>query len=318
MSKNIHSVLGELHPEALGFTQCHEHIMLTRGRSWEINKDLCIDESKKSEAEVNAYKAAGGASIVEAQPGGCNRDPDSLEKISKQTGVNIIASTGFHKMQFYPKDHWIFKIKEEGLAELFISELTEGMCVGIDKFFTPRRHKAKAGIIKTALDSCNLAEPYGRLFRAAAYAQTHTGSPLMVHIEKGSSPQTLIEFLKSAGADLEKVYFCHMDRACSDADSLKKVLDSGISLEFDTIGRPKYHDDFKELELIRFVLEEGGEDQLLFSLDTTRARLKVYTPDAVGLDYILKVFIPMMLDAGISEKQIRKISVDNPARILAW
>ena len=66
------------------------------------------------------------------------------------------------------------------------------------------------------------------------------------------------------------------------------------------------------------VLSWGGGEQLLFSLDTTRSRLKAYDPDAVGLAYILNTFVPAMRKAGISENQIQKISVDNPRRILAW
>ena len=75
-----------------------------------------------------------------------------------------------------------------------------------------------------------------------------------------------------------------MDRACGDIETLKKVLDYGISLEFDTIGRFKYHSDVRELELIRQILDWGYENQLLFSLDTTRERLKTYTARRSGTD----------------------------------
>ena len=276
MRKTIHTVTGEVQPEKLGFTQCHEHLMLSRGKSREINPALCIDDLEKSVREAKAYCEAGGRAVVEAQPVGCNRDSDGLTEVAARSGLSIIASTGFHKMQFYEKAHWIFTMGEKELAELFVSELTEGMCVGTDRTYTPERHAAKAGMIKTALDTENLKEPYDRLFRAAARAQMETGAPMMVHIEKGSSPEMLAAFLKERGVRPEKVYFCHMDRACEEADSFLRVLDSGISLEFDTIGRFKYHSDEKELELMRFILDRGGGDQLLFSLDTTRSRLKAY------------------------------------------
>lgn len=316
--KKIHTVLGEIRPERLGFTQCHEHLMLSRGKPWEINPALCMDDLEKSVRETESYRSAGGSALVEAQPVGCNRDSEGLVKIAERAGVFIIASTGFHKMQFYGEGHWIFTAEEKELAKLFISELTEGMCTGMDREYRPVRHKAKAGIIKTALDSCGLQEPYERLFRAAARAQKETGAPLMVHIEKGSSPEMLASFLQKQGVRLEKVYFCHMDRACEKEDSFRNILACGISLEFDTIGRFKYHSDEKELELMRLVLDSGGEDQLLFSLDTTRDRLRAYRPEGVGLAYILETFLPAMRKAGITESQIRKISVENPAGILAW
>ena len=109
-----------------------------------------------------------------------------------------------------------------------------------------------------------------------------------------------------------------MDRACSGREAFLRVLDAGFSLEFDTIGRFKYHSDAFELELFKTFLKLGYENQLLFSLDTTRERLKTYTPEGVGLTYILETFLPAMRESGITERQIEKISVENPARILAW
>ena len=74
---------------------------------------------------------------------------------------------------------------------------------------------------------------------------------MMVHIEKESSPERLARTLREWGADPEKIYFCHMDRACSGREAFLQVLDAGFSLEFDTIGRFKYHSDAFELELFK-------------------------------------------------------------------
>lgn len=318
MKKMIHTVLGQVAPEQLGFTQCHEHILLRRGRSFEINPALCIEDREKSLQEVRDYRRAGGSALVEAQPVGCGRISRGLEEISKASGVHIVASTGFHKMIFYPEGHWIHRIEEQALAEIFTEELVEGMLSEADGELTPDRQAARAGIIKTALDSCGLTETYQRLFRAAVRAHRNTGAPIMVHIEKGSPPAELARALRDWGADPEKIYFCHMDRACGSREMFLRVLDAGISLEFDTIGRYKYHSDAFELELIKGILDLGYESQLLFSLDTTRERLKAYTAEAVGLTYILKTFLPAMENAGITKRQIEKIAVENPAGILAW
>lgn len=318
MEKKIHTVLGTVDPSELLFTQCHEHLLLSKGRSFQVNPVLCIDDLEKSVQETKDYFEAGGRGIVEAQPVGCSRVSEGLTEISRRTGVHIIASTGFHKLQFYPKTHWIRVLEEKQLARIYLSELTEGMYTETDRIWKPEQKSAKAGIIKTALDACNLKGQYETLFRAAAWAQAETGAPIMVHIEKGSRPELLIDFFRHWGTDPEKVYFCHMDRACETSDDLKRVLDAGISLEFDTIGRFKYHSDEAELDLIKGLLDQGYEDQILFSLDTTRARLKAYEPSAVGLTYILKTFLPKMRNAGVTENQIQKISIANPRKILAW
>ena len=151
---------------------------------------------------------------------------------------------------------------------------------------------------------------------AAAGAAKQTGRAMMVHIEKGSDPLLLLDFLLDQGVQAHQIVFCHMDRAIPDLAVHKKVLDAGVYLEFDTIGRFKYHSDEQEIALFQTLLDQGYEDQLLFSLDTTRERLKAYNPDGVGLDYILKTFCPAMRNAGISEEQIEKISNKNCINVL--
>lgn len=325
-------MLGPLFPEKLGFTQCHEHLMLSKGVSYECNPSLWMDDIEASVKEVTSYRKMGGAAFVEAQPGGCNRMSEELKEISARTGVHIVASTGFHKMQFYPKGHWIGNTDRDRLAGFFIEELTKGMYVGTEHT-SPFENKTSdgwkdlkgkvfqtrtcAGIIKTALDSCGLAGPYRELFPAAAKAQKETNAPMMVHIEEGSSPVSLMRFLEETGVDLRRVYFCHMDRACRNWEVFRQVLRGGVTLEFDTIGRFRYHSDEEELRLVKRILAEN-EEQLLMSLDTTRARLKSYCEDAAGLTYILEVFLPMMRQEGISESQLNKIFYENPGRILAW
>ncbi len=317
-TKMIRTVLRDIDPDSLGYTQCHEHLMLTKGQSFLCNPALCIDDPAKTREELLRYLQNGGRSLVDAQPVGCGRDSEALAELMEETGVNIIASTGFHKMEFYQEGHWIKSMSEGRLTELFTSELTDGMFTGTDTEFCLVQHAARAGIIKTALDSCNLEQPYERLFRAAARAQLVTGAPIMVHIEKGSDPELLLRFLKSLGVRPEKLYFCHMDRACDQINVFYNILKAGVTLEFDTIGRFKYHSDEYECALIKQLLDNGHEDKLLVSLDTTRDRLKAYNENAIGLDYILTAFLPMLRMAGISDSQIGKLTEENPKRVLSW
>ncbi len=56
-----------------------------------------------------------------------------LYEISQITGVNIIASTGFHKLIFYPENHWLKKITIDEFISILIEEITSGMYVNCDK-----------------------------------------------------------------------------------------------------------------------------------------------------------------------------------------
>ena len=112
--------------------------------------------------------------------------------------------------------------------------------------------------------------------------------------------------------------FCHMDRSSPDLRQHHFLLKQGAYLEYDTIGRFKYHSDQDELQLIQQVLDWGFERQLLLSLDTTAQRLKHYTPDGIGLTYLLHSFLPMLKNSGVPEKTIDKICRENCASALRW
>ena len=307
----IRTVLGEISSADLGFCQSHEHIFI---RQCQAQAGAPIDDPEKSLNELAVYYSAGGCAIVDAQPIGAGRDACVLARLSEQSGVHIIASTGFHKLGYYPEEHWVFSAFEEDITKLFTAELEQGMYFDGDTAFPLRQSGIRAGQIKTALDSEGLSPPYRKLFRAAADAAKKTGSPLMTHIENGSNPVELADFLEKEGVSPSRMIFCHMDRAIPDAAIHRELCSRGIYLEYDTICRSKYHDDEHELALIAGLLGVGYGDRLLMSLDTTRPRLKSYGGNP-GLSYIIKEFIPFLRKNGISEVDIRRFFVENPARI---
>lgn len=314
--EDIMTVLGRISCKELGFCQCHEHLLLSKGRSYELNPALCMEDIPKSTEELVRYLNAGGTSIVDAQPIGCNRMTEELALISEASGVHIVSSTGFHKLSFYPDSHWIHSIDAKDLAHIFILELTEGMFVNTEDYFPIRQCTLKAGIIKTALDHEGLTPRYQRLFHAAAVASRKTGRPVMIHVEQNTDPLPLLHFLLSNGIKGCQMIFCHLDRVCADLDVHLKIASAGAYLEYDTIGRFKYHSDEHEIRLIQNLIQKGFEKQLLISLDTTAGRLKSYDSTGIGLDYILHTFIPLMYSHKITQEQIHLFTTVNPARAL--
>ncbi|MFV0529104.1 MAG: phosphotriesterase [Lachnospiraceae bacterium] len=312
---SIMTVQGPILPAQLGFCQCHEHLLISKGVSFSVNPALCIDDFSKSLAEVNNYAQAGGRTLIDAQPGGCNRMAEGLLALSKASGINIIASTGFHKMQFYPTAHWIFEKTQAELTSIFLHELTVGMYTNSDIQFHPEYIPCCAGMLKTALDAEGLTPRYKTLFAAAADAAVRSGVPMQIHIESGSDPLSLLDFLEIHKVPMQRIILCHMDRAIADTGIHREALKRGCFLEFDTIGRFKYHSDLYEAGLFAEHMQAGFEDQLLFSLDTTRQRMKAYDPSAIGLDYILTTFLPILQAHGITPAQIKKIAHDNCVRI---
>lgn len=306
----IQTVGGVMEVAALTFCQSHEHLAIRPGQSAKVNPALCIDEPSRTARELTEFRAAGGSTVVDAQPTGCGRDAAVLAALAAETGVQIIASTGFHKRCFYPEGHWLFRWEKAQLAELFAGEIREGMFLDGDGEEPQERSGIRAGQIKTALEAVfdGLSE---KLFSAAAQAAQETGAALMIHTDPGADAPALLEFLEGLGVPPQRQIFCHLDRTCADLAVHRRIAARGAYLEYDTIGRFKYHSDEAEAAIFREMIEAGYESRLLFSLDTTRERLRSYTPEGVGLTYILEQFLPRLRAEGIGETSLEKICRDN-------
>ncbi|MCM1134116.1 MAG: hypothetical protein NC400_00940 [Clostridium sp.] len=309
--REIISVLGKIEGEKLGICQCHEHLMLRKGEGYRLNSDLCMDEMEKSVLEAEIYRRAGGSSLVDAQPTGCCRMERELREVARRTGVNIIASTGFHKRAFYPSGHWLYQKTGSELQAIFEAELAEGMYEGCDDVFSGKQTPIRAGIVKIALEDADEFQNGKARFTAAVRAAVHGEKSILVHTEPESPVLEFLDFAGKLGMKPERIAVCHMDRTKEDFALHLEVVRRGAFLEYDTIGRWKYHDNEAEAELIGKIVEEGFADRLLLSLDTTAARMKAYRKDAVGLDYILTEFLPFLEQRNFDRKTILNMLTSN-------
>ena len=310
--RRITTVTGDISVSELGFCQCHEHIMLRSGVPATLNPALRADDVGKSSLEVAQYIQCGGTSLVDAQPIGCGRMPEELKRISEDTGAILIASTGFHLRRFYPTQHWIHTISETRLEGLFVHELTVGLYENADRTLTGSVLPIRAGIIKTACEGEPLSQDSRRLFAAAARAALQCGTSVMIHTEKGCNPLEVLDYLCGCGVPPQRLIFCHLDRTLPNQYITAQLCKEGAYIEYDTIGRLKYHSDSEEIRFILELLEQGFDRQLLLSLDTTNQRMRSYGGE-IGLDYLLKIFLPMLESAGVAREVLHTIMRENPA-----
>lgn len=299
----VMTVTGHVEAASLGHCQVHEHLFVARTPAGDSNPVLCIDDEALSAVELQDYAALGGDAVVDCQPVGAGRDLSALQHMSLASGVKIIAVTGYHLPGFYDADHWIFSDGKEVLRNRFISELTEGVAVG-DSIVFP-------GAVKAAISKDGPSGRYETCLRAAAGAAAQAIVPLILHTECGVGAVEAVGICEQEGLDPARIAVCHVDRQATDYAPHEAVARTGAYLEYDTIARYKYHDDASEVALIRHMLELGYEDSLLLSLDTTSARLRSYggTP---GLGYILREFLSMLAEAGMTESQLHTITQVNP------
>lgn len=308
----IRTVLGDIPHALLGHTQCHEHLFLEKGKSFEINPALCMDDVDKSNAELAAYCAAGGTALVDAQPVRCGRMEEALVNASSKTGVHIVAVTGFHRMLFYEEGGFPASWTEQRLADLFGSEVTKGMTRKDGE-----RIAARAGMVKAAIETGGVFadRTSEKMFGAVAQAASISGAPVLIHTEPNADILEMIEFFASAGIAPQRLIICHMDRTRYDMGYHREVLSSGANLCYDSINRLKYLSHEKEIALITAMIEAGFEKKLLLSLDTTNQRLRAYGAD-MGLDYILKDFITMLREHGVPKSAIVSMTISNAQNAL--
>src|SRR2546425_1007032 len=94
----VMTVLGPVAPEELGVTMMHEHILIQlRTLDGILNDvDLAIDE-------LRHYREAGGRTLVDVTSIGLGRDVAALVRTARETGLYVIAPTGYYTEPYYPR-----------------------------------------------------------------------------------------------------------------------------------------------------------------------------------------------------------------------
>lgn len=304
------TVLGTVTEKEMGHTQPHEHIYIVGTIDQLRCRDICINNFPASLEELKLYQRAGGNTVVDANPLATGRDALALKDLSRLSGVNIIACTGYHIPKFYPEDHWIWNTSPEKLADLFSDEIENGMYQDGTWYLPEYQTACKAGLIKAMIDSRGLKNPKTvELLTAAGLAARRTGTSLMLHTEGVLEAIDLLA--GKLGVPEKKLLICHVDRQAEDYAVHEAVARTGVYMEYDTITLFEFHNVASELRLLRHMVDRGFLDQILISTDPTTDRLKNYF-GTVGVDYILTEFIPLLAQNGFSEEDIYRITHTNP------
>jgi phosphotriesterase-related protein len=314
--ESISTVLGSILPSQLGYCQIHEHVLVKDTPAAKRYPQLRMDRPDASLAELRIYQQTGGRSLVDAQPVGAGRNILGLAELSRQSQVNIVAATGFHRPMFYGPDHWIHEATVADLAALFVEELERGAYADGETNWPQEQTSIQAGLVKAAIGTEGLDLWSLRLLTAAGQAAVATGSALMLHTEAGQHAVEAIRLLSGLGLPASRIIVCHVDRQAENLAPHLNIAKTGVYLDYDTIGRFKYHSDEAEIWLIQLMIAAGHLGQLMLALDTTAERFRSYG-GSIGLDYLLKQFLPAMRNQGISSRSCNQMLIHNPAKILS-
>jgi len=349
----VQTVLGPVPAEELGVTLSHVHLTLDircwhappqdpelravadeplgLGNLWlarrnglAVRDNLLQHDLELTLREVAGFRRAGGGALVDMELPGIGRDVEALRRIARETGLHVVASTGFYTQASHPRE--VAGADVDALAEGMVRELEEGIgpsgvragnigeigCSGMpDQAFLPDEEK---------------------VLRAAARAQARTGVSLTVHPNHGTHgtrerPQlhlhTYLDVLEKEGADLEKVYLSHMGYV--PFEETVACLDRGLGfVSFDHFGHEEYYEvagpgrqfprDKEEVELVLRLLEAGHGDRVLVGNEVGwKTCYRAY--GGFGYGHVLEHVVPWLRDCGASEADLQQVLVGNPARL---
>jgi phosphotriesterase-related protein len=226
--------------------------------------------------ELVEYRARGGESLLDCQPGGCGRDGSKLLELSRTARVNIIACAGFHLKKYYPPEYWLWSASAREVCESLCSDLEHGLAETLDS-----PSPVRAGFIKIALESswsdCPLAALEG-----AASAAGRTGALLEIHTEKGALAEKACIYFADHGVPAHQLVLCHMDKR-PDLSLHKALAGIGALLEYDTFYRPKYNPESKLWPLIEQMVSAGLSNRIALATDMAEAALYRHIGGGPGL-----------------------------------
>ena len=145
---------GDISPEDLGTTLCHEHLRIELKKIFQEPADrknfekayshvtlenlgwvrahyinnldnLGLYEEQLVVDEVSLFKEAGGSTLVEVTPVDIGRNPESLLRIAEATQLNIVMGSGYYVFGTHPTD---LKVRsEDSLAEEMVNDIRQGV-----------------------------------------------------------------------------------------------------------------------------------------------------------------------------------------------
>jgi phosphotriesterase-related protein len=129
----LNTVLGPIDASEIGDTMSHVHLTidllcwhlppesgpmrgLSEGRitmanlgavrrnAMRVRDNLVQDDLDLAIREANDYRVAGGRTVINCDLPGIGRDVVALRRISRATGINIVASTGWYVQASHPPE----------------------------------------------------------------------------------------------------------------------------------------------------------------------------------------------------------------------
>ena len=307
----IETLRGPIDTAQLGFTLMHEHVfVLSQGvpenfpSVWNEPEQIVSAQEKLRELDE-----LGVQTIVDLTVQGLGRNIPRLQQTLGDIPLHVIVATGFYTYNELPQ--YFHNRDVDVMAELFVRDITEGI----------QETNVKAAILKCATDEPGVTPDVEKVLRAVARAHRRTGAPISTHTHaptrRGLEQQEIFE---QEGVDLSRVVIGHSGDS-EDLDYLQSLMKRGSFIGMDRFGIDIYLTTEKRVAVIARLAELGYAGQMVLSHDAScymdwfpAELLKNNVPNW-HFRHISEDVLPALLAAGVSDDQIRQMTVENPRRI---
>ena len=296
----IKTVLGDISESDLGVTLAHEHICCFSEYAYQMAGKDYLDKNALADTGTvylkELKKKYGLATFVDCTPINIGRDEELLKRISEQSEINIICSTGF----YYTDEPVLYNTSAEQLCKYMVADA----------------YAVNAGIIKCAVENEAITRFGEKLLRACAKAHLCLGLPIVLHSNaKNRNALKALEILFSEGVNPHAVTVGHLSDT-DDLEYVKSIASYGCFIGLDRLYQNTSEEYIsKKTHSILELCKASYEDQILLSHDTMffngfEAELKIYEQPSFSycFDYILP-----QLPKSLSDK----LMVQNPMRMLS-
>lgn len=299
MQQYFNTVLGNIAENDVGVVLSHEHICCYSEYLYKMSGGKFPDKDKLAKCSVNYLKKLKEkyslSTIIDCTPVNIGRDVGLLKKVSEQSGVNIICSTGF----YYTEEPVLSNMNVDDLSEYIVTDA----------------QNVNAGIIKCAVENENISPFNEKLLRACAKAHLKLNLPIVMHTNANNKNGTeALEIILSEGVKPQAVTVSHLSDT-SDIQYIKSIAENGCYIGLDRLygNTKKEYIDIK-IKTIEDLNESGYGDKILLSHDAL-----FFNGFAAGnefdaeprFNYCFDYILPE-IPGGLAEK----IMVQNPLNML--
>ena len=310
---HVETLGGPIDTAQLGFTLMHEHVFVLSQGVLENFPSVWDEEEQIASAQKQLRQLVdlGVQTIVDLTVLGLGRDIPRLLHAAGDIPLQFIVATGLYAYSDDELPRYFRNRDVDVMADLFVRDITEGI----------QGTGVKAAILKCATDEPGVTPGVEKVLRAVARAHRRTGAPISTHTHvatrRGLEQQDIFQ---QEGVDLGRVVIGHSGDS-EDLEYLQAIMKRGSLIGMDRFGVDIYLSTEKRVATIARLCELGYAGQMVLSHDAS-CHIDWFPQEAFAnaapnwhFRHISEDVLPALRASGVSEDQIREMTVGNPRRV---